>query len=175
MVMQTHTYLDKIKTLDEILTELQILRSDNPHIEIVTTNGVFDIMHCGHVYMLNEAAKQGNVLIVGVNTDAYVKRVKGNDRPLFDITNRMQVVAAAGCVDYVFSFNEDDPREFISKIQPTVHVKSKSGYKGLEAESLNKYGGRLHLVDDVNNISTSGMLEAMNNFMKEMTERGGLI
>ena len=94
----------KIKTLNELIPIVKNLRKQNK--KIVTTNGVFDILHYGHVKYLEEAKKLGDVLIVGVNTDKSVKQNKGDKRPINDEKSRASVLAALESVDYIFLFDE---------------------------------------------------------------------
>jgi len=90
---------------------------------IVFTNGVFDIIHRGHVELLNYAASRGDYLIVGINSDESVKRLKGESRPINNQVDRANVLINFRCVDEVIIFNEDTPFELISKLNPDVLVK----------------------------------------------------
>jgi D-beta-D-heptose 7-phosphate kinase/D-beta-D-heptose 1-phosphate adenosyltransferase len=93
------------------------------HSSIVFTNGCFDILHAGHVHYLNAAKKLGDILIVGLNSDASVRRLKGPERPVNSESDRAAVLAALRCVDYITIFNEDTPYELISTIMPDILVK----------------------------------------------------
>ncbi|AIL32141.1 D-glycero-beta-D-manno-heptose 1-phosphate adenylyltransferase [Basilea psittacipulmonis] len=109
----------KIRSLDELLTVI-------PHLPrpIVFTNGVFDILHRGHVSYLDEAKQLGATLIVAVNTDESVKRLgKGEDRPINSETDRQAMLAALESVDYVTTFSQDTPYELIAQIRPDIIVK----------------------------------------------------
>ena len=110
-----------IDDLKEILDELNQLRLENK--EIVFTNGVFDILHKGHVDYLKEAATFGNILIVGVNSDSSVKRLKGNDRPLNTELDRAFILSELRSVDYVVIFEDDTPIDLIKLIKPDILVK----------------------------------------------------
>src|SRR3989338_11053710 len=101
----------KIKTLNQLIPIAQNLKKQNK--KIVTTNGVFDILHLGHVKYLENAKKLGDVLIVGVNTDYSVKLNKGKNRPINDEKSRVGLLAALESVGYVFLFNEKDPRNWL--------------------------------------------------------------
>ena len=90
---------------------------------IVFTNGVYDLIHAGHVTLLEKAKRLGDVLIVGINTDASVKRLKGPKRPIANQSDRALVLAALEAVDYVVFFNEDTPYELIQKLKPDILVK----------------------------------------------------
>ena len=91
--------------------------------KIVFTNGVFDILHRGHVTYLNQARKQGALLVVALNDDASVKRLKGDSRPFHTLSDRILTIAALECVDYVTWFSEDTPLETILALKPAVIVK----------------------------------------------------
>lgn len=91
--------------------------------QIVFTNGCFDILHVGHIRYLKEAKKLGDLLIVGINTDASVKRLKGPTRPLQSEDDRAEILSALGCVDFVILFDEDTPLNLIKEIQPHILVK----------------------------------------------------
>lgn len=90
---------------------------------LVFTNGVFDLLHRGHVDLLDQARREGGALIVGINSDASVRRLKGNDRPIISAAERAYVVAALEAVDAVVVFQEDTPLELVQLLQPDVIVK----------------------------------------------------
>ena len=137
------TINQKIKTLKELIPIVKKLKKQNK--KIVTTNGVFDILHLGHIKYLEEAKKLGNVLIVGVNTNKSVKQIKGDERPINDEKSRISVLAALESVDYVFLFNEKDPRKWLEKIKPDFHVKA-GDYKLnqiIEKDAVEKNKGKI--------------------------------
>jgi D-glycero-beta-D-manno-heptose 1-phosphate adenylyltransferase len=136
---------EKIVTRDELAALASELRYKSS--TIVTTNGSFDIVHYGHIHVLEEAKKQGDILIVGVNSDSSIKRYKGADRPFVAQEMRIGLMAALEMIDFVFLFEESDPRSFLEEIEPHVHVNSEEyGENCIEAETVLKNGGRLHLV-----------------------------
>lgn len=92
-------------------------------LKVVFTNGCFDIIHPGHVAYLEDAAAKGDVLVVGINTDESVKRLKGSERPINPEDDRARLLAGLASVDYVTSFDEDTPLELISQVRPDVLVK----------------------------------------------------
>ncbi|MDH4200532.1 MAG: D-glycero-beta-D-manno-heptose-7-phosphate kinase [Spirochaetia bacterium] len=112
---------DRIKTLQEIILVLKNIHREEK--KVVFTNGCFDILHVGHIKYLEIAKSFGDILVVGLNSDSSVKRLKGNDRPINDELDRACLLAALDVVDYVVVFNEDDPYELIQAIQPDVLVK----------------------------------------------------
>ena len=127
---------------------------------LVFTNGAFDILHAGHATYLDFARRQGDALVVGLNSDASIKRYKGALRPINPEADRARVLAALECVDYVVVFGEDEPRDLIAAILPDVLVKGAdwahyvSGRDVVEAN-----GGRVVLANLVAGRSTTGMID----------------
>ncbi|NLF83810.1 MAG: D-glycero-beta-D-manno-heptose 1-phosphate adenylyltransferase [Candidatus Gastranaerophilales bacterium] len=113
--------MGKIVNLSELIEIVAGLKEQNK--TIVTTNGCFDILHAGHVRYLKAAKELGDVLILCLNSDSSVKRIKGESRPLNTEDDRAEVVAGLESVDYVIIFNEDTPTELLGKIKPHIHVK----------------------------------------------------
>lgn len=97
--------------------------TDRQHQSIVFTNGCFDLLHTGHLHVIKEARKQGDILIVAVNGDASVKQLKGASRPIEPLQTRMEKLSCLPEVDYIISFSEATPLSIIEKIQPDVLVK----------------------------------------------------
>ncbi|MBT4484705.1 MAG: D-glycero-beta-D-manno-heptose 1-phosphate adenylyltransferase, partial [Candidatus Latescibacteria bacterium] len=128
--------------------------------KIVFTNGCFDLLHIGHITSLNEARGLGDVLIVGLNTDSSVCRLKGENRPIIPEEERSHVLAALECVDYVALFDEDTPVELIKAVHPDVLVKG-SDYTVEQVvghDFVQSYGGIVHIMPIVNNMSTSTII-----------------
>jgi D-beta-D-heptose 7-phosphate kinase / D-beta-D-heptose 1-phosphate adenosyltransferase len=131
---------------------------------IVTINGSFDVLHAGHLYILQRAREQGDVLIVGLNSDASVAAYKGPDRPVMTERQRAELLLALRVVDYVHIFNEPNPIAFIDAIQPHVHVNgAEYGEDCVEAEVVRKHGARLHLIERLPGASTTGLLERLRS------------
>ncbi|MCG3165733.1 MAG: D-beta-D-heptose 1-phosphate adenylyltransferase [Bacteroidia bacterium] len=129
--------------------------------KIVFTNGCFDLLHYGHVEYLSKAKDLGDVLIVGLNTDSSVKRLKGNHRPLQDEKSRASILASLLFVDAVVLFDEDTPYNLISHIRPHVLVKG-SDYKPEQIvgyDILKTYQGEVKTIDFVPGYSTSAIEE----------------
>jgi D-beta-D-heptose 7-phosphate kinase/D-beta-D-heptose 1-phosphate adenosyltransferase len=128
---------------------------------IVFTNGCFDLLHVGHVRYLVQARALGDVLVVGVNTDAGVRRLKGPERPLVAEDERAELLAALECVDYVTLFDEPTPEAVIGALRPHVHCKG-GDYRAdelPEAEAVRRYGGEVTILPLVPGRSTTGILE----------------
>ena len=128
--------------------------------KVVFTNGAFDILHAGHVTYLEFARQQGDALAVGVNSDASVKRYKGEKRPIIAQEHRVRLLASLECVDFVVVFDEDEPKDLIAAVGPDVLVKGAdwshyvSGREEVEAR-----GGKVVLADMVAGLSTSNVIE----------------
>ncbi|MBI3994012.1 MAG: D-glycero-beta-D-manno-heptose-7-phosphate kinase [Candidatus Lambdaproteobacteria bacterium] len=128
---------------------------------IVFTNGCFDLLHAGHIQYLQASRAQGDVLIVGINSDASVRRLKGPSRPVIGELDRAHLLAALSCVDYVVPFDEDTPEALIRAIRPDVLTKG-ADYTVetvVGHELVGAWGGRVHLVPLRENASTSGLIE----------------
>ena len=148
----------KIVSLKQLIPIVKKLKKQKK--KIVTTNGVFDILHFGHVKYLEEAKKLGDILIVGVNTDSSVKQNKGEKRPINDEKSRLGVLAGLESIDYVFLFNEKDPRKWISKLNPDIHVKA-GDYKLsqiIEKDAVEKNGGKIIITKIEKGYSTTSLI-----------------
>ncbi|MCK4569239.1 MAG: D-glycero-beta-D-manno-heptose 1-phosphate adenylyltransferase [Bacteroidales bacterium] len=129
--------------------------------KIVFTNGCFDILHLGHIEYLAKAAAEGTLLIVGLNSDASVKRIKGNSRPIMDENSRALTLAALGFVSAVVIFDEDTPYKLIKRVQADVLVKGKD-YEPKDivgADIVTKKGGEVVTINLVEGYSTSAIIE----------------
>ena len=148
----------KIKKIQEIGRIVEELRSKGR--KIVVCNGSFDILHIGHIKFLEEAKKQGNTLIVGLNSDSSVKENKGPKRPINKEENRANILAALGMVDYVVIFSEKTPVKLLEIIKPDVFVNGEEyGENCVEAPIVKKYGGRIHIVKDHGGLSTTNLIK----------------
>lgn len=132
--------------------------------KVVFTNGCFDILHRGHVEYLAKAADMGDVLVVGLNTDASVRRLKGESRPVNNQEARALVLASLNFVDAVVLFDEDTPYELIKAVRPDVLVKG-ADYKPEEIvgyDIVTSYGGKVEVVDLVEGYSTTQLLSLIS-------------
>lgn len=128
---------------------------------LVFTNGVFDILHAGHVRYLSEARGLGDLLIVGLNTDASVRRLgKGPNRPINSLEDRAEVISALRFVDAVVSFDEDTPSDLIAILKPDIHVKG-GDYRAVdlpETKVVEAYGGKVVILPTLEGRSTTSVL-----------------
>jgi D-beta-D-heptose 7-phosphate kinase/D-beta-D-heptose 1-phosphate adenosyltransferase len=128
---------------------------------VVFTNGVFDILHRGHVTLLSRAKELGDVLVVGINSDASVRRLKGPERPVNPLDDRIQVLAALSSVDYIVPFDEDTPDELIEAIRPDVFVKGGDYTRETlpETDLVERLGGEVRILPYIEDRSTTGVIE----------------
>ena len=130
--------------------------------KIVFTNGCFDILHRGHIEYLSQARDKGDILIIGLNTDASVKRLKGDSRPVQDEMSRALVLASLRIVDAVVLFDEDTPYELIKAVEPDVLVKGGdySPETIVGADVVNARGGEVAVIPLLEGYSTSAILNS---------------
>lgn len=140
--------------------------------KVVFVNGCYDLIHFGHIRYLEKARAMGDKLIVGVNTDESVKRLKGDSRPMYSLSQRMETLAGLKAVDWVVPFAEDTPGRLVEALSPDILVKGGENFKSIEqipaTEGVNhvlKNGGQVFLVDRTEGVSSSQMIEfiAENN------------
>ncbi|NNE26395.1 MAG: D-glycero-beta-D-manno-heptose 1-phosphate adenylyltransferase [Saprospiraceae bacterium] len=133
--------------------------------KIVFTNGCFDLLHPGHVDYLDKARKLGDILIVGLNDDASVKRLKGEKRPLLPLADRAILLAALESVDYVIPFSEDTPLQLIKAVKP--HTLVKGGDYTLDEmigkDYVESRGGQVRIIPFLEGYSTTSLLERLQN------------
>ena len=149
----------KIKTVVELGPLLDILRGMGK--KIIFTNGCFDIIHTGHTRYLAQAASYGDVLLVAVNSDASVRKIKGEKRPINSQADRMETLAALEAVDFVTIFDEPDPYRVISELKPDILVKGGDWpiEKIIGRDVVETRGGRVINVPYVKGASTTGIIE----------------
>ncbi|MSQ45875.1 MAG: D-glycero-beta-D-manno-heptose 1-phosphate adenylyltransferase [Ignavibacteria bacterium] len=149
---------------------LQREKWKNEGLKVVFTNGVFDILHRGHVEYLEEARKTGDKLIVGVNSNSSVKRIKGEKRPIVDEFDRAIVISKLKSVDCVLIFNEDTPLEIITKLIPDILVKGEDWKIDsiVGKDVVEKNGGLVKTISFVPNRSSSNIIE---NILKQYNNK----
>ena len=157
--------LGKRRTIPQLLPELAAHRKKGR--VVVFTNGCFDILHAGHVKFLQEARRRGDLLVVAVNSDASVRRIKGKGRPINRQADRLMVLSELQSVDYVLVFDEDDPLKLIEAIKPEVLVKG-GDYQRSEVvggDLVESYGGKVVLVELVKGRSTTNIIRKSRRSM----------
>ncbi|MBW2335555.1 MAG: D-glycero-beta-D-manno-heptose 1-phosphate adenylyltransferase [Deltaproteobacteria bacterium] len=149
----------KILTLEDLVTRLGKVRKSGQ--KIVFTNGCFDIMHVGHVRYLADARSEGDLLVVGLNSDASVRIIKGDKRPIVRQNHRAEVLASLGCVNFIVIFDEPDPLKLIQTLKPDVLVKGEDWTEDeiVGAESVKSLGGKIVRISFVEESSTTAIIE----------------
>jgi D-beta-D-heptose 7-phosphate kinase/D-beta-D-heptose 1-phosphate adenosyltransferase len=142
-------------------------RRDNK--QVVFTNGCFDILHRGHINYLNRAKSQGDILIVGVNSDEGVRRLKGPSRPINSLEDRAQILAALSCVDHIVPFDADTPHDLIRVIKPDIFVKGGDYTRETlpEASLVEELGGEVRILPYLDDHSTTGIIEKIRKLYAE--------
>lgn len=151
--------MGKVSSWDKIVADVESLRQSGK--KIVFTNGVFDLLHVGHVRYLQEARALGDALVIGVNADASVKRLKGPTRPVQVEADRAEILAALQCVDLTVIFTDDTPATLIEKVRPDILVKG--GDWKIEdivgAPFVQSYGGQVMSLQFIDGRSTTKIIE----------------
>jgi D-beta-D-heptose 7-phosphate kinase/D-beta-D-heptose 1-phosphate adenosyltransferase len=161
------TSKNKIQSLDRLVQIRDNLRLKSQN--IVFTNGCFDILHRGHIHLFRQAKRLGDVLVVGVNDDDSIRRLKGTGRPVFPLQERMEVLSALTDIDYLVSFSQDTPRELIKKIQPDVLVKG-GDWKPEEVagrEEVEDEGGEVVIIPYLPGRSTTEIIEKIRQLKEK--------
>ena len=152
---------EKIREKEELRRILKDLKAKGKR--IVFTNGCFDLLHVGHLRYLEEAKTLGDVLVVAVNSDASVRRLKGPERPILPLEERMEILSGLQCVSFVTSFDESTPLELISSLQPHLLVKGGDWTKEAVAgrEFVEGSGGEVAILPFVQGASTTNVIEVI--------------
>jgi D-beta-D-heptose 7-phosphate kinase/D-beta-D-heptose 1-phosphate adenosyltransferase len=159
LMTEQHEHLGKERTLDQLMLELQ--RHKAAGRKIVFTNGCFDLIHLGHVKYFQFARAQGDLLIVGVNTDASIRGLKGPQRPIVNEHDRIEVLAELESIDYLVRFEDETPLRLIEAIQPDVLVKG-ADYKKEDVvgwEIVEKHGGHVALAPLIDGRSSTNLIQ----------------
>jgi rfaE bifunctional protein nucleotidyltransferase chain/domain len=149
---------DKVKGLDELETLTAAARTNGKI--VVFTNGCFDLLHRGHIYLLREAKALGDLLVVAINSDESVKAIKGPTRPILAETDRLELIASMEMVDYVLLFDEPDPYNIISILQPHILVKGGdwSTEEVIGGDLVQENGGKVVVVPYLKGFSTTEII-----------------
>lgn len=159
LLAEHHERLGKVRTREQLVTELARHRAAGR--KVVFTNGCFDIVHLGHVEYFRFAKRQGDILVVAVNADASIRRLKGPKRPIIPEDDRLSVLAELESIDYVIKFEEDTPIPLLELLKPDVLVKG-ADYRKEQVvgwEVVEGYGGRIALAPLIDGRSTSQVIE----------------
>jgi D-beta-D-heptose 7-phosphate kinase/D-beta-D-heptose 1-phosphate adenosyltransferase len=159
-------------SLDDLVTVLDSERAAGKR--IVLTNGCFDILHRGHISYLREARRLGDVLVVGVNTDESIRRLKGPHRPINSLSDRLEVLAGLADVDYLIPFGEDTPHRLVEAIRPDVFVKGGDYTRKTlpEAELVERLGGRVAILPYLPQRSTTRIIDRIRQTTETPLEAG---
>ncbi|MCD4785393.1 MAG: D-glycero-beta-D-manno-heptose 1-phosphate adenylyltransferase [Candidatus Eremiobacteraeota bacterium] len=157
---------DKITSLPRLKDILASLKVEGK--KIVFTNGCFDILHLGHIKYLRKAKALGDILVVGLNTDSSVRKIKGSLRPIVPEDERAEILAALEMVDYVVMFSRETPEKIILELQPDIHVKGGDYTEEMlpEAKLVRSYGGKVAIIPLVEGKATT-------NIIREILDRYG--
>lgn len=153
------------KIIDPEKIEILVKKVRSEKQLIVFTNGCFDIIHRGHIEYLAKAKQLGDILIVAINSDNSVRKLKGDKRPINRLNDRLYCIASLFFVDYVTYFDEMTPINLINVIKPDIHVKG-GDYKVEELpeyQVVRKYGGKIKIIDFINGYSTSNIINKIND------------
>ena len=163
LLMEEARQRGKVRSLDALGVEIEARRSQGER--IVFTNGCFDVIHAGHVSLLERAASFGDFLVVGLNTDASVSRLKGPERPVNSEDDRAHVLGAIGAVGAIVLFDDDTPVRLLEQIRPDVLCKGADYTKDkvIGGDLVESYGGRVELINLVDGKSTSKTLERIRS------------
>jgi len=152
---------EKIKERKELLRIVKNLKGKGKR--IVFTNGCFDLLHLGHVRYLEKAKSLGDVLVVGVNSDSSVRKLKGPKRPILSQGERTEILSGLGCVDYITIFNEADPLKLITSLKPNLLVKGGDWTRDqiVGREVVERSGGELVIIPFIKGASTSNVIDTI--------------
>jgi rfaE bifunctional protein nucleotidyltransferase chain/domain len=155
--------LDKITDLESLQSKVEYWKREGE--KVVFTNGVFDLLHIGHITYMAKAADLGDKLVIGLNADSSVKRLKGNDRPVNDQNNRAALLAALFFVDAVVIFEEDTPLNLITTLMPDILVKGAdySIDNIVGAKEVMANGGEVKTIDFVEGYSSTSIIQKIRN------------
>ena len=161
LVEGNSTTTDKLKTLEQLQAIMKRLKGENER--VVWTNGCFDILHVGHILYLQEARKQGDIMVVGLNSDASVSENKGPERPVVCEHDRAQVLSALECVDYIIIFDEKTPMPLLKILQPDVYAKggdyTLDTIEQHERTLVESYGGTIAIIPGREGQSTTCIID----------------
>ena len=150
---------------DQLLARIKAIKAQNHQAKIVFTNGCFDIIHIGHIHLLYEAKALGHYLIVAINSDRSVQKLKGPNRPINQESDRIQVLSALEMIDCVTTFKEETPINLIKILQPSIHVKGGDYTKESlpEYATISDYGGQIKIIPFLPGKSSTTILSKLED------------
>ena len=153
----------RIKSLKNLIKTLSVLKSRGK--KIVFTNGCFDILHVGHVDYLSKARRLGDLLVIGLNSDSSVKKIKGKDRPINKESDRAKVLSSLYFVDYITIFSEPTPENLIKKVRPDILVKGGDWKVNdiVGSSFVRSCGGKVKTIPFVKGYSTTSVIERIHS------------
>jgi len=159
-------FFEKVKTLEDLARIRRDLGKQGK--KVVFTNGCFDILHAGHIHLFRQAKSYGHILIVAVNDDESVSRLKGSARPVFPLAERLEVLAAISDIDFLVSFSEETPGKIIRTLLPNILVKGGDWQPDevVGKADVEGAGGRVIIVPYLPGKSTSAILDAIQSLTK---------
>ena len=151
----------KIKRIEELKAIVTQIHAEGR--KVVFANGCFDLLHAGHIRYLESAKELGDILILGINSDACVRALKGRGRPLQPEAERAEILASLDCVDYVLLFDTPTADGILEALRPDVHAKGTDYTEGTvpEGETVRAYGGRVAIAGDPKNHSTRDLIQTI--------------
>jgi rfaE bifunctional protein nucleotidyltransferase chain/domain len=157
---------DNILTKEQMLVIRKQLKTEGK--KVVFTNGCFDILHAGHVDYLNKAKEAGDILVIGLNSDSSIRRIKGDLRPVVPQQERAYILSNLKAVDYVVFFDEDTPKEIIDYLIPDILIKGADWAidKIVGRDTVEKNGGEVKTISFVTNQSTTNIIQTILNRFK---------
>jgi len=160
--LNTKTKIVGVSTLKRKLSSIRRKK------KIAFTNGCFDILHGGHISYLEKAKKTGRILVVGLNSDSSVRKIKGPSRPINSQLQRAHVLAALACIDYVTIFDEETPYQLIKAIKPDVLIKGADwkDKKVVGGDIVKFYGGKIELIRYIPKMSTTSIIKRASKTCK---------
>jgi len=164
--------VEKIQDIKNLISVRKSLKDRQK--KVVFTNGCFDILHRGHIHLFNEAKKLGDILLVAVNDDSSIRKIKGSARPIFPLEERMEVLEAITDIDYLVSFSEETPKEIISFLLPDVLVKG-GDWKPNEIvgkKEVEQAGGKVKTIPFLPHHSSSDIIRRILKLSAGQKNRG---
>jgi D-glycero-beta-D-manno-heptose 1-phosphate adenylyltransferase len=153
----------KITTLENLIDLIMVYKQNKK--KVVFANGCFDLLHVGHTRYLQDAKKIGDILVVGINSDKSIRKLKGKGRPIIKGTERLQIIASLAAVDYVFLFDDERVDTVLLKLKPDIHAKGTDYTEESvpERDTVLSYGGKIAIVGDLKSHSTRDIIKSIKD------------